>query len=124
MNFLRAFVFRFFIGILVAGTLGVPFAQGDVTRPAAIEPKGTAVRKLQRGFLNVVLSPIEIADQLHDKKHLPGFFPGWVIGLCEGLFFAAGRAVTGVYEIATFPLPVPSNYEPIVFPEFAWEHFE
>jgi len=31
---------------------------------------------------------------------------------------AVGRTLAGVYEVATFPFPGPTNFEPLVQPEF------
>ena len=89
---------------------------------ADIASEGTPVRKLQRGFLNIALSPIEISRELDSEKKVDSFIPSWIIGIGRGSFYAVGRALTGVYEILTFPFAVPAGYEPIVQPEFAWEH--
>ena len=79
---------------------------------AEIAPEGTPARKLQRGFLNIALSPISISEELHKEKKADSFIPSWVAGLGRGTCFAAGRALMGVYEMATFFIPVPSGYRP------------
>ncbi len=89
---------------------------------AEIAPEGTPVRKLQRGFLNIALSPIEISKELDKEKKVDSFIPSWFSGIGRGSFYAVGRALTGVYDMLTFPFPVPAGYEPLVSPEFAWEH--
>ncbi|OQA57761.1 MAG: hypothetical protein BWY42_00314 [Candidatus Omnitrophica bacterium ADurb.Bin277] len=89
---------------------------------AEIEPEGTMLRKLQRGFLNVALSPIEISNELAKEKKNDTFLPSWFAGLGRGAWFTVGRALTGVYEMVTFPVPYPANYRPILKPEFAWHH--
>ena len=91
---------------------------------AEIEPVGTPLRKLQRGFLNIALSPIEISTEWHNARKTDNFFPSWISGFGRGAAFAAGRMLTGLYEILTFPIPVPAHYEPVVYPEFAWEHLD
>ena len=93
-------------------------------RAASIEPEGTALRKLQRGFLNAALSPLEIAHALSEEKKTDSIVPTWATALGRGSVFAVGRVLAGAYEIATFPLPLPSGYQPLVYPEFGWEHFE
>ena len=93
--------------------------------PAAeIEPEGTALRKLQRGFVNMALSPFEISTELAKEKKRDTFPPSWVLGTGRGAFYMIGRALTGVYEIVTFPLPLPAGYTPILQPEFPWQHLE
>jgi putative exosortase-associated protein (TIGR04073 family) len=43
---------------------------------------------------------------------------GIVSGIPKGMVKALVRSLAGVYEIVTFPLPVPSDYKPILEPEF------
>jgi putative exosortase-associated protein (TIGR04073 family) len=90
---------------------------------AEIQGEGTPLRKLQRGFLNVALSPIEISTELSKEVHNDTLPPSWVAGLGRGSFYAVGRALVGVYEIVTFPIPYPANYKPVLQPEFEWQHF-
>ncbi|HCM42289.1 MAG TPA: hypothetical protein DIS66_03115 [Candidatus Omnitrophica bacterium] len=89
---------------------------------AEMEESGP-LRKLQRGFLNIALSPMEISNELAVEKHenhdqMP---PSWMTGLVRGIGFTAGRALAGVYDIVTFPIPLPKEYGPIVQPELPWE---
>jgi putative exosortase-associated protein (TIGR04073 family) len=46
---------------------------------------------------------------------------GWTVGLGKGLGHTLLRMGTGVYEVVTFPFPLPEGYRPIVEPEFVWE---
>lgn len=91
---------------------------------AELENSGTAMRKLQRGFLNVALAPMDLFAVMRDGMKEETFIPGWASGLFKGSIFAVGRAATGVYEMVTFFVPAPSGYAPILQPEFAWEHFD
>lgn len=93
-------------------------------RAAELEEPGTRMRKLQRGFLNIALSPMDVFAELKKSKKEENIIPGWVGGLGRGSVFAVGRVLTGAFEMVTFFVPVPSNYEPIVQPEFAWQHFD
>lgn len=87
-----------------------------------IESEGTPLRKLQRGFLNIALSPIEISNELDKEKRNETVPPSWVAGLGRGAAFTVGRALVGVYEMVTFPMPAPAGYQPILQPEFSWQH--
>lgn len=87
-----------------------------------IQGEGTPQRKLQRGFLNVALSPMEISNELAKEVRNDTFPPSWVAGAGRGSFYAVGRALVGVYEMATFLIPYPASYKPVLNPEFAWEH--
>ena len=91
---------------------------------ADIAPSGTPARKFQRGLLNIALSPMDISRELAKEKSRGTFPPGWFLGLGRGALFAVGRALAGVYELATFPLLLPADYSPVIEPEFAWEHLE
>lgn len=89
---------------------------------AEIQGEGTPQRKLQRGFLNVALSPIEISNELSKEIRNDTLPPSWFIGLGRGAAYTVGRALVGVYEMVTFPLPYPAHYKPVLHPEFPWEH--
>ena len=107
------------LAVFFSFTLCLPAASA-----ASVEPEGTPLRKLQRGFLNAALSPLEIARALSEEKKTDSVIPTWATALGRGSVFAVGRVLAGAYEIVTFPLPLPSGYQPIVYPEFGWEHFE
>lgn len=87
-----------------------------------IEPEGTPLRKLQRGFLNVALSPIEISNELSKEMKHDTVPPSWLTGAGRGAVYMVGRALMGAYEIVTFPFPTPAGYKPILKPEFPWDH--
>lgn len=97
----------------------------QVIYAAEVESSGP-LRKLQRGFVNIALSPMELSNELATEKYenadqMP---PSWMTGTVRGIAFTAGRALAGVYDIVTFPLPLPREYGPIVEPEFPWQHLE
>lgn len=82
-------------------------------------------RKLQRGFLNAALSPIEISNELaKEVRKEDAIPPSWLTGAARGSVYAVGRALTGIYEMVTFAIPYPANYQPILKPEFPWEHLQ
>ena len=87
-----------------------------------VQGEGTPQRKLQRGFLNIALSPVEISNELSKEVRNDTFPPSWVAGLGRGSIYAVGRALVGIYEIVTFPIPYPAHYQPVLQPEFEWQH--
>lgn len=89
-----------------------------------MEPKGTMMRKFQRGFINLGLSPIELSHELHKEKGNDAYLPSWVSGLFRGSAFTVGRALSGAYDLVTFPVPLPSGYESLVYPELVTDHLE
>jgi len=109
--------------VLTFFLLLVLFSQNGFASPE-MEAQGTALRKLQRGVINMVLSPIEISHELHKEKRVAAYLPSWVSGLGRGSMFMVGRALSGAYDLLTFPVPLPSGYEPLVYPELVTEHLE
>ena len=91
---------------------------------AEVESSGP-LRKLQRGFVNIALSPMEISSELAKEKeeNSDQMLPRWMSGSVRGVAYTGGQALAGVYDIVTFPLPFPKEYGPIVQPEFHWDHF-
>lgn len=74
--------------------------------------------KLGRGICNVLSSPVEILYRMGEiGKH-----ERWPIAVTGGAFkgavYVVVRAVVGVYEIVTFPFPVPEDYVVILEPDF------
>ena len=109
---MRKISILFFLFISITGNL---FA-------VEIASEGTMQRKLQRGFLNIALSPIELSNQFAKRKNEDTILPSWIRASLEGTAYLAGRALVGAYEIATFPVAAPASYKPVLQPEFAWEY--
>lgn len=91
--------------------------------PAKIAAEGSPIRKLQRGFLNIALCPIDISTECQKEQTRETFPPSWFSAFGRGSLYAGGRALTGVYEMLTFFIPYPANYEPVLYPEFPWQKF-
>lgn len=109
------------IALLVLLAFSGPLMAAEVVPEAEIQGEGTPLRKLQRGFLNVALSPFEISNELSKEVRNDTLPPSWFAGLGRGSIYAVGRALTGVYEMVTFPIPYPANYKPVLSPEFPWQ---
>lgn len=76
------------------------------------------LRKLGRGVANVVTGAIEVPKAIQETFYEEGPVAAASWGLFDGIYKFVARTVVGVYEIATFPIPLPARYEPIVEPEF------
>jgi putative exosortase-associated protein (TIGR04073 family) len=80
---------------------------------------GNPVEKLGRGLANVGTSPLEIPKTMGQVQEEKGIFAGWTLGVLQGLVNTVKRAGVGIYEVVTFPIPFPRDYEPILEdPEF------
>ena len=109
---------KIFIALVLTFAFSLPLMAAE----AEIQGEGTPQRKLQRGFLNVALCPFEISNELSKEVRNDTFPPSWVAGLGRGVCYTVGRALVGVYEMVTFPIPYPAHYKPVLSPEFPWEH--
>jgi len=82
----------------------------------------TPIKKLGRGFCNIVTCPMEFPKGIQDVYDEGGIFAALTWGILKGVFNTGVRAVVGVYEVVTFPIPFPKDYEPILTdPEFIGE---
>ena len=80
---------------------------------------GDAVQKLGRGTANIVTCSLELPRTMGQTTEEKGPFAGFTWGVFQGVFNVAKRAAAGVYEVATFPLPLPKDYAPVLKePEF------
>lgn len=80
---------------------------------------GTGVgKKLGRGISNVAFGWLELPKAVEDVGKENGFFSAITWGPIYGLGKTAMRTLAGAYEVATFPAPVPQNFEPLIKPEF------
>lgn len=72
--------------------------------------------KLGRGITNVVLSPgeyfVQTAKLMETHDPLTAYFGGVLQGTCKMVERIGG----GIYEIVTFPVPIPKKYRPLMDP--------
>ncbi|MDP3921109.1 MAG: exosortase system-associated protein, TIGR04073 family [Candidatus Omnitrophota bacterium] len=74
--------------------------------------------KLGRGVGNVLFffwEPLHQIEEMAKTERWPIAIAG---GFPKGILMAGVRLLVGVYEIATFPIPIPSGYQAIMEPEF------
>jgi putative exosortase-associated protein (TIGR04073 family) len=70
------------------------------------------VTKLGRGIANMATCPLEIiAGIKRSTDEDGGLLAGVTVGLLKGTINTVKRAVVGVYETASFPIP---SYDPII----------
>ena len=106
---MKKLAFLVMILILVAGFVTPTYCDG-------------VVKKLGRGICNVITCPFEISEQISRVHKENGPMAAVTYGLLKGVVMTGVRAVVGVYEVATFPVPVPSDYQPILRdPEFFFQ---
>jgi putative exosortase-associated protein (TIGR04073 family) len=98
--------------------LGMVLALAVVVSPLALAD--TLFDKLGRGVTNVVFCPGEYVRAAVQKTEQKGLTEGLFIAVFSGTYWTVIRALAGVYEIATFPIPLPRGYKPIMKPEFVF----
>ena len=78
--------------------------------------------KLKRGALNVVMSPVEVAREIHVTTEEKNLLVGWTVGLAKGLGEGLVRFGAGVIDLLTFPFNFPEGRKaPLVDPEYVWQ---
>ena len=92
------------------------YSPADMSRT---NPTARAGRKLGRGVSNVLLGWVEVPRGIEAVGKESGFAAGTTWGVLQGAGSALLRTGAGIFEIATFPFPVPSkDGDPLVEPEY------
>jgi len=78
----------------------------------------TPVRKFGRGLANIATGILELPLNIVDAADDEGYIAAVTYGVVKGLAMSVLRIGVGVYETATFIIPLPFHYEPILEPEF------
>ena len=74
--------------------------------------------KLGRGVSNILLGWIEIPRNIAKEWRKTDPFTGTILGSIKGVGWTVARTLAGVYEVVSFPFPVPNNYALVMNPEF------
>lgn len=101
--------------------LAVALALSSAYAEAAVAEKmnsNKAFTKLSRGMTNVATSPGELINQMPvAMEQSPDYLTGFIMSAWRGTGYALLRASAGIYDIATFPFPGPTDYKPVMKPE-------
>ena len=81
---------------------------------------GDPIRKLSRGLVNTACGWVEIPAEFFREADRSADVGGFMIAPFKGIAKAIGRTVVGIYEVATFIIPLPSRYRPLIEPEFVF----
>lgn len=97
--------------------------EGALSEALARQLAGDMGRKLGRGVVNTSTGWIEFPKAMYVMSQEWGPAFGVVFGSLHGLEASAVRTLAGVYEAATFPVPIPAGYTPVVMPTsaFTWQ---
>lgn len=79
-----------------------------------------AFTKLGRGVANALTGWVELPKTIYSTSVEQNALTGMTLGLAKGAGMALVRTGSGIYEIATFPFPLPEDYRPILEPEYVF----
>jgi putative exosortase-associated protein (TIGR04073 family) len=77
-------------------------------------------KKLGRGLANILTGWIELPKNIYDVSVEDNPLAGLTIGLAKGVGMTIVRTGAGIYEVVTFPFPIPEDYGPVLEPEFVF----
>ena len=77
--------------------------------------------KLGRGLTNVIFSGMEIPSNVQRVVDVKGPCSGFFEGMVSGMFYGFGRILSGVYDVVTFPIPLPSRYGALMKPDYVFD---
>lgn len=79
--------------------------------------------KFTRGIVNGVTGWLDFPKQIFLTSRDDNPFTGFTYGAAKGVAFSVLRSAAGVYETGFFFVPAPSNFYPVMEPEFIWDGF-
>ena len=89
--------------------------------PTFQEVADKSTRKFFRGVANVATGWVEIPKQVYNTWYQERSLASPVIGLGKGIGMALSREVLGVLEMALPIAPAPTDWEPLIEPEFVFQ---
>ncbi len=79
-----------------------------------------AFTKLGRGVANTLTGWVELPKNIYSTSVEDNAFAGVTLGLAKGAGMTIVRTGAGIFELATFPFPLPEDYKPILEPEYVF----
>lgn len=83
--------------------------------------RGGPFVKLGRGLTNVIFSGMEIPSNVQRVVDVKGPCSGFFEGMISGVFYMSGRILSGVYDVVTFPIPLPFRYGALMKPDYVFD---
>ena len=113
---------KIFIAVIAIMLFSYSTLASSIYAQDADETKGDPVKKLGRGIANTLLGFLELPKTIEDTGKKDGVGPAISLGFIKGLAKAVARTIVGVYETASFWIPVPEDYKPIITdPEYIFQ---
>ena len=111
---------RKFLVVLIASVFMLNFSAPAAFAEGDSVP-GKMLHKFGRGLANIAFGWCEIPKNIMNSCEEINPYAGWFIGLVKGIGMTIGRTLAGAWDVITFPIPAPADYEPVIEPEFVFE---
>lgn len=105
---------------LVLGNTTIAGAEQPAEPPQQSVPVQIGA-KFVRGAANIATGWVEIPKQIYLVGKKEGWVQGAFRGPLEGFGMFIARTVAGAYEVLTFPIPLPADYQPMLLPDYVWQ---
>lgn len=115
--FMRKYLSLILIFFLFSPSVLASEIPKPIIHPNDIEPSDLWV-KLGRGLGNLTCGYLEIPNQMIQLSKTQRWPVADFGGLFKGIYMGTLRTGAGIYEVLTFPIPVPNGYRPLIEPEF------
>lgn len=70
-------------------------------------------QKFKAGVLDLADATVEIPGTIMRTSEEKGIIYGLTVGTVQGVLNTVKRALAGTWEVATFAIPIPKDYEPV-----------
>ncbi|MBU1863117.1 MAG: exosortase system-associated protein, TIGR04073 family [Candidatus Omnitrophica bacterium] len=91
-----------------------------VTKAYATSRFDDVCYKLGRGLTNIVTGVMEFGYAIDSEIRDGGVYKGLCFGAMKGIIRSVTRVGAGAYEVVTFLIEYPEDYQPLLEPEFVF----
>jgi len=89
----------------------------------SVAPAQDAATKFGRGIAACALGWLELPGNIYDEGTKNGWLMGATAGFGKGIGMTVVRTLVGVWDLVTFPIPAPDEYNSILKPDYPWGYF-
>jgi len=79
--------------------------------------------KFKRGVVNTACGILEVPGCVTDMTEKNGPLMGYTVGFFKGVGMIPVRTLLGVYDLLTFYVPAPKDYQPVIKPDTPFNYF-
>ncbi len=112
--------------VFLSAFLSHPIFAADQPQTPPQKTSSGPLKKLNRGLINIVTSPIEIARQVDQSwkegAEAKSIDRGIFSGIMKGIMYTAGRMSSGIWDVVSFPFQTPKNYDSIMKPDYVLDN--